>query len=210
MTTKRCRANDRAGGRDRPPAEKPPTHEIPSVGISNRPAADEQARRERLPPRGTSHEPSWTRQVEGTEGGELMAETVGDVMTSQPTALDATAFVPDAARAMRDGGIGDVLVTQEGRLVGILTDRDVVVRVLAEGRDPVETALGDVCSRDLTTLGPSDAIETAVARMRESAIRRLPVVEEGRPVGILAPGDLAVERDPESVLGRIRAAPPTR
>jgi CBS domain-containing protein len=139
-----------------------------------------------------------------------MAKTVEDVMTSQPTTLNATASVPDAARAMRDGNIGDVLVTQDGRLVGILTDRDVVVRVLAEGRDPVQTALGDVCSRDLTTLSPSDPIETAVAKMRESAIRRLPVVEEGRPVGILALGDLAVERDPESVLGTISAAPPTR
>jgi CBS domain-containing protein len=77
----------------------------------------------------------------------------------------------------------------------------------------MNTALGDVCSRDLTTLSPSDAIETAVARMRESAVCRLPVVpvvEEGRPVGILALGDLAVERDPESVLGEISAAPPTR
>jgi CBS domain-containing protein len=189
---------------------KPPSHEVPSGGISNRPADEEQARQERLPPRGTSDEPSWTRQVEGTEGGELMAKTVGDVMTSQPTALDAGASVPDAARAMRDRDIGDVLVTQDGLLVGILTDRDVVVRVLAEDRDPMNTALGDVCSRDLTTLSPSDAIETAVARMRESAVRRLPVVEEGRPVGILALGDLAVERDPESVLGEISAAPPTR
>jgi hypothetical protein len=74
---------------------KPPSHEVPSGGISNRPADEEQARQERLPLRGTSDEPSWTRQVEGTEGGELMAKTVGDVMTSQPTALDAGASVPE-------------------------------------------------------------------------------------------------------------------
>jgi CBS domain-containing protein len=186
VTRKRRTANDRAGRSNRPPAAKSPSHAVPSAGISNRPAAEEQARQERLPPRGTSDEPTWTRQVEGTEGGELVAKTVGDVMTSQPTALDATASVPEAARAMRDGNIGDVLVTQDGLLVGILTDRDVVVRVLAEDRDPVNTALGDVCSRDLTILSPSDAIETAVAKMRESTVRRLPVVEEGRPVGILA------------------------
>jgi CBS domain-containing protein len=84
-----------------------------------------------------------------------------------------------------------------------MTDRDVVVWVLAEACDPGKTVLGDVCNPDL---GPGDAIETALVRMRESAIRRLPVVEEGRPVSILALGDLAVERDPESVL----AAPPTR
>jgi CBS domain-containing protein len=77
-------------------------------------------------------------------------------------------------------------------------------------RDPAKPALGDVCSRDLTTLNPSDAIETAVAKMRESAIRRLPVVEEGRPVGIVTLGDLAVERDPRSALGEISAALPTR
>lgn len=138
-----------------------------------------------------------------------MARTVRDVMTPQPTMLDATDFISDAARAMRDGNIGDVLVTQDGRLIGILTDRDVVIRVLADGRDPDKTALGDVCSRHLTTLSPNDAIETAVAKMRESAIRRLPVVEEGRPVGIVALGDLAVERDPQSALGEISAAPPT-
>jgi CBS domain-containing protein len=210
MTSKRRRTNARTDRGDRPPAAKPPSHEIHTSGISNRPADEERMRQERLPPRGPSDEPTWTRQVEGTEGGELMAKTVVDVMTSQPTALDAAASIPEAARAMRDGNIGDVLVTQDGRLVGILTDRDVVVRVLAEDRDPVNTTLGDVCSRDLTTLNPSDAIETAVTRMRESAVRRLPVVEEGRPVGILALGDLAVERDPESVLGEISAAPPTR
>jgi CBS domain-containing protein len=210
MTSKRRKAKDHAGRRDQPPAGKAPSHGMLSGGISNQPAAEERARQERLPPRGTTEEPSWTRQVRGTEGGELMAKTVGDVMTPQPTTLNATASVPDAARAMRDGNIGDVLVTQDGRLVGILTDRDVVVRVLAEGRDPAKTALGDVCSRDLTTLRPNDAVETAVAKMRESAIRRLPVVEEGRPVGVVALGDLAVERDPESVLGGISAAPPTR
>jgi CBS domain-containing protein len=88
---------------------------------------------------------------------------------------------------------------------------------LAEDRDLLNTALGDVCSRDLTTLSPTDAIETAVARMRESAVRRLPVVEEGRPVGILALGDLAVEQDASScracrrrIVGVVRISPVVR
>jgi CBS domain-containing protein len=138
-----------------------------------------------------------------------MAQTVGDLMTPQPAALEAAQVVADAARVMRDTDIGDILVTDEGRLVGILTDRDIVVRVLAECLDPESTPVGTVCSRRLTTLSPGDAIEAAVTRMREEAVRRLPVVEDGRPIGILVLGDLAIERDPESVLGTITAAPAT-
>jgi CBS domain-containing protein len=139
-----------------------------------------------------------------------MTRTVRDVMTLEPTTLDATRTVTEASRAMRDGNIGDILVTDEGRLVGILTDRDVVVRVLAEGRDPARTVVGDVCSRRLTTLQSDDALDTAVSKMREVAIRRLPVLEDGRPVGIVALGDLALERAPQSVLGTISAALPSR
>jgi CBS domain-containing protein len=81
---------------------------------------------------------------------------------------------------------------------------------LAEGRDPARTTVGEICSRELTTLGPSDSVHDAVTIMRDKAIRRLPVVDGGRPVGIVSLGDLAVERDPESVLGGISAAPPNR
>jgi CBS domain-containing protein len=155
-------------------------------------------------------EPSWIRDVDGTEEGELRATTVADVMTPQPTAIEAARGVSDAARAMRESDIGDVLVTENGRLVGIMTDRDIVVRVLAKGLDPLTTPVGVVCSRELTTLSPDDTIEMATARMRERAVRRLPVVEDGRLVGILALGDLAVDLDPRSVLGEISAAPATR
>ena len=201
----------RQTGRRRP--NEPPlaksSRKKPS-GISNQSVDVERATQARVPPRATADEPKWTRDVDGTEEGELRAKTVADVMTSQPTAIEAARVVSDAARAMRDSDIGDVLVTEDGRLVGIMTDRDVVVRVLAEGRDPVTTPVGAVCSRELATLSPWDAIETATARMRERAVRRLPVVEDGRLVGILVLGDLAVDRDPESVLGEISAAPATR
>jgi CBS domain-containing protein len=127
---------------DQPRRNQPAAHprlRKPS-GIANQPADEERATQERLPPREVSEEPSWTRGVGDTEEGELVAMTVADVMTLQPTALEATQAVSEAARAMRDTNIGDVLVTEGGRLVGILTDRDLVVRVLAEGLDPAGTS----------------------------------------------------------------------
>jgi len=91
--------------------------------------------------------------------------------------------------------------------VGILTDRDVVVRVVAEGRDPRATRLADVCSRELTTVSPDDNVDDAIAVMRDKAIRRVPVVDRGRPIGIVALGDLAPRG---TTLGEISAAPPNQ
>jgi CBS domain-containing protein len=110
---------------------------------------------------------------------------------------------------MRANDIGDVIVVDDnGKLTGIVTDRDIVVRVVAEGRDPRATRLGDIASRELTVLAPDDPVERAVELMRERAIRRLPVVEQGKPVGIVSIGDLALDRDPDSALADISAAPP--
>jgi CBS domain-containing protein len=139
-----------------------------------------------------------------------MARYLRDIMTQNPVTVQSNDSVVAAARSMRDGNIGDVVVVERGEIQGILTDRDSVVRALAEGRDPARTTVGEICSRELTTLSPSDAIGDAVTMMREKAIRRLPVVDDGRPVGIVSLGDLAVERDPESALGGISAAPPNR
>ena len=139
-----------------------------------------------------------------------MARYLREIMTQRPVTVQVTDTVTAAARSMRDGNIGDVVVLEEDRIQGILTDRDIVVRALAEGRDPAQTTVGEICSRELTTLSPADGIAEAVKIMRDKAIRRLPVVEGGRPVGIVSLGDLAVESDPESVLGGISAAPPNR
>ncbi|MEV5575573.1 CBS domain-containing protein [Spirillospora sp. NPDC052269] len=117
---------------------------------------------------------------------------MSDVMTARPRSLPRDATLHEAARLMRDEGIGDVLVTVGGRLCGMVTDRDIVVRALAEDLDARITSLGEVCTADLATVRPEDGTGTAVRLMRERAVRRLPVVDAARrPVGIVSLGDLA-------------------
>ena len=138
-----------------------------------------------------------------------MNEIIRDVMTPNPCAISPTASVLEAAQIMRGYDIGDVIVLEEERLFGILTDRDIVVRALAEGADPETTPVGEICSRDLTTIEMTASVGQAVRLMREKAIRRLPVVDdEGFVMGIVSLGDVAVERDRRSALGDISAAPP--
>jgi CBS domain-containing protein len=107
---------------------------------------------------------------------------------------------------MRDGDIGDVIVQDGQELRGIVTDRDIVVRAVAEDQAPSEVTVGEICSVDLVTLGPDDPIDRATHLMRDNAIRRLPVIEDGRAVGVVSLGDLAIERDARSVLAEISMA----
>ncbi len=138
-----------------------------------------------------------------------MDQSIRDVMAPNPCAISPSASVLDAAELMRGNDIGDVIVLKEKRLFGILTDRDIVVRALATRSNPETTTVGEICSRDLTTIEPTASVEQAVRFMREKAIRRLPVVDEGGDViGIVSIGDLALERDPGSALADISAAPP--
>ena len=137
-----------------------------------------------------------------------MAQTIREVMTKDPVCMPADKSVFDAARMMRDHDIGDVIALESERITGILTDRDIVVRSLAEGRDPKTTTIGEVASGDVTTVSPDDSFDDAVQLMRQRNIRRLPVVENGTPVGIVSLGDLAMERDRQSVLADISSAPP--
>jgi CBS domain-containing protein len=109
---------------------------------------------------------------------------------------------------MRDSDIGEVIVVEGGNLFGIVTDRDIVVRGIASDKDPSTTRLDEICSRDLATVSSDTPVEDAVRIMRDKAIRRLPVVEAGKPVGVVSIGDLAVERDPVSTLADISKAPP--
>jgi len=138
-----------------------------------------------------------------------MATLVREIMEPNPVALQASSTVAQAAEAMKQHDVGNVLVLENGSLRGIVTDRDIVVRDVAERRDPDKTKLSDICSGELTTADAADSIDSVVAKMREKAIRRMPVIEKGKPVGVVSLGDLALERDRRSALADISAAPPS-
>jgi CBS domain-containing protein len=137
-----------------------------------------------------------------------MAQQIRELMTPNPVALPGTASVHEAARAMRDAEIGDVMVIENNQVCGMVTDRDIVVRTVAAAQDPATTTLADICSHAVVTVSPTERVEEAVRLMRTHAIRRVPVVDGGQPVGIVSLGDLAVERDPDSALGEMSSAPP--
>ena len=115
--------------------------------------------------------------------------------------------VSEAARKMRQQDVGALVVIDETQTVcGIVTDRDIAIRAVAEGAG--STALvGDIVSTDIVTLAPDDTVDAALRTMRERSVRRLPVVVDGRPVGIVSLGDLAIEREPTSVLAAVSSAP---
>ncbi|MFI8348455.1 CBS domain-containing protein [Streptomyces sp. NPDC085596] len=139
-----------------------------------------------------------------------MAQHVRDIMTSELVTVEPQASVASVARLMRDEDVGTVLVTEDGRLRCLVSDRDLVVRAFAEGVDPDETTVVQAASDDLVTIGPDESIDHAVELMRDHAVRRLPVVEGDQAVGIIALGDVAIERDETSALGDISAAGPNR
>jgi CBS domain-containing protein len=137
-------------------------------------------------------------------------ETLQDVMTPDPVVARPNESVRAVARRMRDEHIGDVLVVEEdGTLAGIVTDRDIVVRVIADGVEPDACAISDVLTPSPVTMKPASTLEEAVGAMREHAIRRLPVLDDDRPVGIVSIGDLAMQLDGQSALADISAAPPS-
>ncbi len=135
-----------------------------------------------------------------------MPTTVAEIMARDPETVTADTTVADVARRMRDADTGDVLVLDGGALVGIVTDRDIAVRIVAEGLDPATPAREACSATGLTTVTPDTTAEQAAQIMRDNAVRRLPVVEGDRPVGVVSLGDLAIERDEHSALAEISAA----
>ena len=143
--------------------------------------------------------------------GGAAPQSVEEVMSRDPLTISASSSIAEAARLMREGDTGAMIVVDEQESVeGILTDRDIAIRAVADERDPSDTRVGEIASTDLDTLSPGSSVKDAVRLMREQAVRRLPVVDSGRPVGIVSIGDLAEERVPASVLAEISRAPGNR
>ncbi|MEU1053880.1 CBS domain-containing protein [Streptomyces sp. NPDC005876] len=137
-----------------------------------------------------------------------MTTRVKDVMTPGVVAVRPDASLMEAARLMAGQNIGDVVVADGQRVVGVLTDRDITVRAVAEGVDPLAVGVRSVCTPDPLVVGPDDPVADAVALMREHAVRRLPVVENGLPVGMVSLGDLSAAREADSALADISRAEP--
>jgi CBS domain-containing protein len=136
-----------------------------------------------------------------------MADTIRDLLTGDPVTVEASATIEDAAKLMDQKDIGNVLVVENGEVQGIVTDRDIVVRVIAKGDGP-DAGVREAATTDLETLEPDASIEDAIQKMEQANVRRLPVVEDGKPVGIVSLGDLAQARDKDSALADISAASP--
>jgi CBS domain-containing protein len=124
-----------------------------------------------------------------------MATSVRDAMTSDPRSIGASASVVEAARLMREQHVGSLPVTDDEQLLGMITDRDITTRVVAEAAVPETTSVGDVYSRDVVSVEPGNDLEEALRLMARHQVRRLPVVENGRLVGIVAQADIALRKN---------------
>jgi CBS domain-containing protein len=142
----------------------------------------------------------------GSADGLVDVRQVREVMTAAPQTIEAKGTLSEAARMMRDGNIGDVIVTDGGRPIGIVTDRDIAVAI-ADGHDPATTQGREVIG-DLVTVTPTDTVKEAMRRMRDYDIRRVPVVESGRVIGIVSLGDVSGLPGAAAVLADVSNAPP--
>lgn len=131
---------------------------------------------------------------------------VAEVMTRAVDLVDPSATVQEAATSMAELDVGAVLVGTESAIEGILTDRDIIVRVVVEGRHPAEVAVSEVMTPDVVRCGADEDIEQAFAAMREGQFRRMPVLDaEGKPIGVVTLGDLAKHvESPEKIAEKLR------
>ncbi len=144
-------------------------------------------------------------------GTTVDVREVRQVMTAAPDAVRLTSTLQEASRIMKAKDIGDVLVEDDkGMLAGIVTDRDLAIRATAEGADPKTTKVTSVYTKDITTLAPTDTVQDAIKQMRANDVRRLPVVEGGKAIGIVSLGDISVATAPNSLLADISTGLPDR
>jgi CBS domain-containing protein len=147
--------------------------------------------------------------MDGGKREDELPDRVSDVMTPDPYEVGTETSIQEAARIMRDADIGDVLVLRtDGSVCGIITDRDLVVRGVADGIDPTASPVESVCRHEVISIESEASAAEAVELMRRHNIRRLPVIDSQRLVGIVSLGDLAIDRDPTSALADISNAPP--
>ena len=139
-----------------------------------------------------------------------MVESIAEIMSTGVHTVTPDTTLREAAEIMRDEDVGDVVVTSSGRLHGILTDRDIVVRCVAEGGDPETIRAGDVCSTEIVTVPRQSSVKDAAHVMRTATVRRLPVVDDDEVVGVVAMGDLARAVDERSALADVSEAAPNR
>jgi CBS domain-containing protein len=128
-----------------------------------------------------------------------MAKKIREVMTPAPETIQADRPATEAAQKMKEADAGMIPVMRNGNLLGTVTDRDIALRVVAEGKDPQATPVEEIASTDVVTVGPDDDLDAALEMMAKHQVRRLPVVEDGRLIGIIAQADVAREGNEKDV-----------
>ena len=128
-----------------------------------------------------------------------MAKKIREVMTPAPATIQADRPATEAAQKMKEADAGMIPVMANGNLLGTVTDRDIVLRIVAEGKDPQSTLVGEIASTDPITVAPDEDLDAALEKMAKHQVRRLPVVEDGRLIGVVAQADVAREGDEKDV-----------
>ncbi len=128
-----------------------------------------------------------------------MGKSIREVMTPGPETIQADRPAAEAAKLMKHADAGMIPVMENGQLLGAVTDRDIAIRVVAEGKDPQSTPVREIASTDIVTVEPDRDLAEALQLMAKHQVRRLPVVEDGRLVGVLAQADVAREGDEQAV-----------
>ena len=136
-----------------------------------------------------------TITTKDVKGEDTMPNSIRDAMTGDPRSIGASATVVEAARLMREEHVGSLPITDDERLVGMITDRDITTRVVAEAADLETTSVGDVYSRDPISVEADKDLGEALQLMARHQVRRLPVVENGRLIGIVAQADIALSEN---------------